>query len=55
MAKKKSKLGRKPLEDPAERFIIYPRKSWLKLLGKDEAKKTAEDAIEQKAKKKTKN
>jgi hypothetical protein len=54
MAKKKVKLGRKPLEDPARRFIIYPRKSWIEALGRDEAKKTAEDAIEKKAKKKIK-
>jgi hypothetical protein len=56
MAKpKKSKAGRKKIADKATRLVIFPRESWLKAVGIEEAKKTAMDAIESKAKKKMKN
>lgn len=53
MAKpKKSKAGRKKVADKATRLVIFPRESWIKSIGLEDAKKTATDAIEQKAKKK---
>lgn len=51
MAKKK-KAGRKPITDKAERFVIYPRQSWLKAIGHEKAKEVSEAAIEKEAKKK---
>jgi hypothetical protein len=48
MAKKK-KAGRKPVNDKAVRFIIYPRQSWIKALGADKAKEIATEAIEKEA------
>lgn len=51
MAKKK-KAGRKPIADKAVRFIIYPRQSWIKKVGREEGKRLAEEAIEKAAKKK---
>jgi len=56
MAKpKKSKAGRKKIADKATRLVIFPRESWIEVLGQEDAKKTATDAIEQKAKAKKKS
>lgn len=47
MAKKvkKKKSGRKPIEDKAVRFIIYPRQSWIDTIGEQEMKKILMDAL----------
>jgi hypothetical protein len=51
---KKSKAGRKPIADKAIPFLIYPRESWIKKLGRDAARKMATELLEREAKKKLK-
>lgn len=41
----RTSAGRKPLFDKAKSFNIYPRASWIEMVGKDIARKVAEDAI----------
>lgn len=55
MAKKKQggnpkKAGRKPVEDKAVQFCIYPRQSVIDAIGLDNAKAIAMEALEKAAK-----
>lgn len=42
----RSKSGRKPIADKAITLAIYPRASWVEILGKERAQQVAKEAVE---------
>jgi hypothetical protein len=51
MAKKKSKAGRKPVDDPKVQVSFYPLKSEVEKVGKEKCQEIALKAVQKAAKK----